>query len=165
MSKLTPKQELFVNEYLVDLNATAAYKRAGYKAKGHSAESAAQRLMSNVEVKAAVKAGKEKRIERTQVNQDYVEEILTDTIARCRQLVPVLDKKGMPVMIETPGGDLAAAFVFDAANVARCTDMLAKHVGYYLEDNKQKRPMSELDEDALDRMIAKKAKELGVTLQ
>lgn len=31
MAKLTPKQERFVNEYLVDLNATAAAKRAGYK--------------------------------------------------------------------------------------------------------------------------------------
>lgn len=30
---LTAKQQRFVEEYLVDLNATAAYKRAGYKAK------------------------------------------------------------------------------------------------------------------------------------
>lgn len=28
---LTPKQKRFVAEYLVDLNATAAAKRAGYK--------------------------------------------------------------------------------------------------------------------------------------
>ena len=30
---LTPKQERFVQEYLVDLNATAAAKRAGYNEK------------------------------------------------------------------------------------------------------------------------------------
>ena len=30
---LTPKQERFVQEYLVDLNATAAAKRAGYSGK------------------------------------------------------------------------------------------------------------------------------------
>ena len=30
---LTPKQKRFVAEYLVDLNATAAAKRAGYSAK------------------------------------------------------------------------------------------------------------------------------------
>lgn len=31
MARLTPKQKRFVDEYLVDLNATAAAKRAGYK--------------------------------------------------------------------------------------------------------------------------------------
>lgn len=31
MAKLTPKQKRFVDEYLVDLNATQAAKRAGYK--------------------------------------------------------------------------------------------------------------------------------------
>jgi len=33
MPKLTPKQQLFVKEYLTDLNATAAAKRAGYSEK------------------------------------------------------------------------------------------------------------------------------------
>ena len=33
MAKLTPKQERFVDEYLVDLNATAAAIRAGYSEK------------------------------------------------------------------------------------------------------------------------------------
>ena len=36
MAKLTPKQERFVDEYLVDLNATAAAKRAGYSEKSAS---------------------------------------------------------------------------------------------------------------------------------
>ena len=33
MKKLTPKQERFVDKYLVDLNATQAAIRAGYSAK------------------------------------------------------------------------------------------------------------------------------------
>lgn len=33
MVKLTKKQQLFVDEYLVDLNATQAAVRAGYSAK------------------------------------------------------------------------------------------------------------------------------------
>lgn len=33
MAKLTAKQERFVDEYLVDLNATAAARRAGYSEK------------------------------------------------------------------------------------------------------------------------------------
>ena len=33
MAKLTPKQQTFVDEYLVDLNATQAAIRAGYSVK------------------------------------------------------------------------------------------------------------------------------------
>ena len=52
---LTPKQERFVNEYLIDLNATQAYIRAGYDTKpGPVTMSAASRLLSNVKVAAAV---------------------------------------------------------------------------------------------------------------
>jgi len=71
---LTPKQERFVEEYLGDaeLNATAAYKRAGYKGQGHSAESAAARLLRNVEVAAAIRAAKRARAERTQIAADSV---------------------------------------------------------------------------------------------
>ena len=48
--QLTLKQQRFANEYCVDLNATAANKRAGYNARGNSAEAAASRLLSNVKV-------------------------------------------------------------------------------------------------------------------
>lgn len=47
---LTAKQQLFGVEYLKDRNATAAYKRAGYTADGHAAESNASRLLSNAEL-------------------------------------------------------------------------------------------------------------------
>jgi len=49
-SKLTAKQRRFADEYLIDLNATAAYKRAGYAGDGHGAEVNASRLLSNAEV-------------------------------------------------------------------------------------------------------------------
>lgn len=35
MEKLTPKQERFCEEYLIDLNATQAAIRAGYSEKLH----------------------------------------------------------------------------------------------------------------------------------
>ena len=38
MAKLTEKQKRFVQEYLVDLNATAAAKRAGYSEKSGEAD-------------------------------------------------------------------------------------------------------------------------------
>ena len=43
--KLSPKQKRFIEEFLLDLNGTAAYKRAGYDAKGHGAEVNAAKLL------------------------------------------------------------------------------------------------------------------------
>lgn len=49
---MTPKQERFVAEYLVDLNATQAAIRCGYSAK--TAKQQGSRLLSNADVAAAV---------------------------------------------------------------------------------------------------------------
>jgi phage terminase small subunit len=49
-----PRQKRFAQEFVVDLNATAAYQRAGYKAKGHAAAQAASRLLKNVDVQEAI---------------------------------------------------------------------------------------------------------------
>lgn len=48
---LSEKQKRFADEYLKTLNATDAYKKAGYKTKSESAtRSAASRLLTNVNV-------------------------------------------------------------------------------------------------------------------
>ena len=49
---LTPRQQAFVNEYMVDLNATQAAIRAGYSVK--TAEAQATRLLRNVDVRNAI---------------------------------------------------------------------------------------------------------------
>lgn len=69
---LTPKQQLFVEEYLKDLNATAAYKRAGYRAKGKAAEANASRLLRNAKVAAAVQVGRQAKVERVKIEADDV---------------------------------------------------------------------------------------------
>ena len=69
-AKLTPKQEQFCQEYLIDLNATQAYIRAGYAKK--NADVAASRLLVNVKVEARIQELKAKRAERVEVNQDQV---------------------------------------------------------------------------------------------
>lgn len=52
MAKLTDKQIIFANEYLIDLNATRAYKKAYPNVKKDSvAASAAVRMLRNVKVK------------------------------------------------------------------------------------------------------------------
>lgn len=49
---LTSKQQLFLSEYLIDMNATQAAIRAGYSAR--SAYSCGQRLLKNDEIQAEI---------------------------------------------------------------------------------------------------------------
>lgn len=67
---LTPKQERFVQEYLIDLNATQAAIRAGYSAK--TAEQQAYQLLQKTSVSAEIAAAQQKRAERTGITQDRV---------------------------------------------------------------------------------------------
>lgn len=69
---MTPKQQRFVEEYLIDLNATAAYRRAGYAAKGNAAEVNAARLLRNAQVQAAIVEAKAARSEETGINAAWV---------------------------------------------------------------------------------------------
>lgn len=70
MAKLTIKQQCFVNEYLIDLNATQAAIRAGYSAK--TADQQGSRMLANVKVQQAISEAMAKRSRRTGVNQDRV---------------------------------------------------------------------------------------------
>ena len=67
---LTARQERFVAEYLIDLNATQAAKRAGYSEK--TANEQGSRLLANVKVAAAIAEAQAKRSKRTEITQDRV---------------------------------------------------------------------------------------------
>ena len=69
---LTAKQQRFVDEYLLDLNATAAYERAGYKSKASARHVNASRLLAIDKVRAAVDAGIKARSDATGVTQQRV---------------------------------------------------------------------------------------------
>ena len=69
---LNDMQWKFVNEYLIDMDKTAAYKRAGYKCEGETAAAAARRLYRNVSVNAAIRDALELRARRTAITQDAV---------------------------------------------------------------------------------------------
>ena len=72
---LTPKQELFVKEYLVDLNATQAAIRTGYSTK--TANEQAARLLAKVSIQQAVQAAMAKRSEKVEITaQNVLESIL-----------------------------------------------------------------------------------------
>jgi phage terminase small subunit len=68
--KLTPKQQRFVEEYLVDLNATQAAVRAGYSEK--TANQQGSRLLANVGVAQAIQSKQAKRLERAGIDAEWV---------------------------------------------------------------------------------------------
>ena len=53
---MRPRHQKFVEEFARDWNATAAYKRAGFRARGHSAEVNAARLRQRPDIAAACAA-------------------------------------------------------------------------------------------------------------
>lgn len=69
-NNLTVKQRMFVEEYLIDLNATQAAIRAGYSAK--TADQQGSRMLANVKVQQAIAERMAERSKRTGVNQDRV---------------------------------------------------------------------------------------------
>jgi phage terminase small subunit len=69
-AKLTPKQQRFVDEYLIDLNATQAAIRAGYSVR--SAESQGSRLSKNRKVRACIDERMAELSRRTGVNQERI---------------------------------------------------------------------------------------------
>ena len=70
MAKLSPKQKLFVDEYLIDLNAKQAAIRAGYSAK--TAERSGPRVLCSVVVQSVLAERIAEREKRTEINADYV---------------------------------------------------------------------------------------------
>ena len=130
--KLTPKQERFVEEYLIDLNASAAARRAGYSEK--SARDIGQQLIAKTHIQEAIAAKRSERSERTGITADEVVQMIVrqyEINATCYEKIdfegnPVIDPHGRPVLLQV-----------DATAANKALDMLMKHVGGYERDNKR----------------------------
>ena len=68
--KLTAKQQRFVEEYLIDLNATQAAIRAGYSEK--SAQDIGAQLLGKTHVRDAIDAAKTKRANKLEITAERV---------------------------------------------------------------------------------------------
>jgi len=68
--RISPKQKRFIQEYLVDLNATQAAIRAGYSQR--SAKQHADAMLSRPHIAAAVAKAQQRRADRTEITQDMV---------------------------------------------------------------------------------------------
>lgn len=123
---LNEKQKQFCEEYIIDLNGTQAAIRAGYSEK--TANRIASELLSKLDIQEYICELKNKRSERVKYSQDELMRDILEVKNRCMQANPVLDKEGNETGI----------WKFDSNGANKALDMLAKHVGFYETDNKQK---------------------------
>lgn len=78
MPGLTPKQRRFVEEYLLDMNATKAAIRAGYSER--TANQQGPRLLENNNVRKAIDSAKTKRSEKLEVDAEWMLQRLVDEV-------------------------------------------------------------------------------------
>lgn len=72
MADLAPKRKRFADEYLIDLNATRAYRAAGYRGSDVVCAAEGHKLLRNPKVAEYIAAAMEARAKRTNVDADYV---------------------------------------------------------------------------------------------
>ena len=121
MAVLTPKQQLFVAEYLKDMIATQAAIRAGYSEK--TAYSQGQRLLKHAEIQKAIAEAQAERAERIKIDADWVLRSAVNLHNHCLA-EPVL-KDGLPVK-DADGNPITRVNV---AGAARAIELIGKHVG------------------------------------
>ncbi|QGF21013.1 terminase small subunit [Vibrio phage Seahorse] len=115
MANLTDQQELFCKEYIIDLNATQAAKRAGYSEK--TAQEQGSRLLSNVMVQERITKLKSDREKRLQIDADWVLKQAVKVHERCMQAEPVII-----------GGEPTGEYKFDSAGANKSLELVGKHV-------------------------------------
>lgn len=157
ISPLEPRQERFVAEYLVDLNATKAAIRAGYSET--SARQIAAENMAKPSIQAAIAEARQRSMSRLEITRDRV---LAET-ARIAFFDPrrLFAADGRPLQITELDDDTAAAIAgvevleewqgtgedrvlvghvkkYKVADKNSGIDKLSKHLGLYEKDNSQK---------------------------
>lgn len=146
MRKLTKKQAIFVEEYLVDLNATQAAIRAGYSEK--TADRTGPELLGKTCVGEAVALRMKDREARTQITQDKVlREIARIALADPRKVMS-WGPAGVVLVASEDLSEDDAAIVAEVSesftengrtlrvkmgDKLRALDMLGRHLGLFKE--------------------------------
>lgn len=152
---MTEKQRIFADEYLIDLNATRAYKIAYPRVKNdETAAAAAARLLKNVKVVTYIEKRMQDRQKRTEVTQDRViEELAAIAFARATDFAQIVN--GNVVLTNT--ADLTESQIKAIAGIKegkfgielklndkeKALELLGRHLGMF----KDKLEVSGLDEE------------------
>lgn len=103
--KLTRNQRLFCDEYLIDLNATRAYK-AAYKnvTKDETAAVNGSRLLRNAKVESYIEQRMKEREKRTEITQDKVlKELAKIGFANVADYARVVEKEYKENIVDSEG--------------------------------------------------------------
>lgn len=119
--KLTPKQDRFCREYVIDCNGTQAAIRAGYSPK--TANEQASRLLANVSVSRRVHELQGKVAEKCEITAEYVLNGLREVAERCMEAKPVLDREGH----ET------GEFTFNPSGANKAFELLGKYLKLFTD--------------------------------
>ncbi|MGX2974477.1 terminase small subunit [Ursidibacter arcticus] len=130
VGKLTDKQQRFVEEYLIDLNATQAAIRAGYSAE--TARQIGAENLSKPVIQDAIQEAQNKRSERVQISQDDVLRDLMELRDMCmgRKSVIVTDtvknnQEGKVIAVDNP------IYAFESAGANKALELIGKHLGMF----------------------------------
>lgn len=139
---MTPKQERFVEEYLLDLNATQAAIRAGYSAK--TANEQAARLLAKASVSSAVAAAQAERSQQTGIDAAWVlrrlgEEAVADLADLYDDIGNVKPVKQWPLIwrqglvagvdVESIGAGAGTVTKLKISDRIKRVELIGRHVG------------------------------------
>ena len=92
MSKLNPKQTLFCQEYLIDLNATQAAIRAGYSKR--TAKEVGYENLTKPHIAEFIQQSMDKRSEKVEINAEWVLTQAVEMFGVCKELGETNTAKG-----------------------------------------------------------------------
>ena len=119
MPKLTPKQEMFVKEYLVDLNATKASIRAGYSED--TARQIGSDNLSKAYIQDAIQVEMDKRSQRVNLTADDILRDIIEVKDRCMANVePIYEGYG-------ENREFTGEYKFEHNGALKALELLGKH--------------------------------------
>ena len=122
---LTPMEEQFVIEYVVDKNQTKAAIRAGYSEK--TARTKASWLMQQHHIQVRIKQQLDRLKKRIFNDAEVILQDIYDIGTRCMEKEPVLDKDGNAIGV----------WKFDSQGALRSRELLGKHLELFTDKVKQ----------------------------
>lgn len=126
---LTPKQKRFVDEYMIDLNATKSAERAGYSKKTANPQGA--RLLANVSVSEEIKKRQGVLSEKAEIKQEDILNRQNKISQAFELLLELMTKPKRTALEERIFNSLC--YTLRAADSTRADEFIAKQLGFGAE--------------------------------